>query len=120
MHDETKAALAQAFKAMREAGLVARQNFSCCQNCATYDLAVYMKENPGKHVGYAYYHSQDGAKLNELGNVYIAYGSEPEGDDKANIKIGSMVADALRAAKLDVAWDGDVSKRIFVRGMQGP
>lgn len=102
-----------AFKELRKLGIVARQNFMCCQSCGWANIS---KDEPKKTIGYAFYHAQDAERLKEDGKVNIAY-------DTANEKkftqeqIGIKVALALANNGLKVNWSGEKGMRIEVVGL---
>lgn len=134
-----KGRLNEAFKAMRGMGLLARQNFKCCGNCAGYALAELVTAMPeakrAKVRGACSYHSQDAAKMfparrrewldgrwvwtQEPAGTYLQYGQVdtqahgPQG--LPTEEVGKLVVQALEAAGLEVDWDGKASTRIWVQ-----
>lgn len=93
-----KAQLTVAFKAMRKAGFVARQNFWCCQSCAWADLG---DKYPEREHEFVFYHKQDTERI-PSGAICLAWDSEhPE-----------LIISALVNAGLKVQWDGTSDKRI--------
>jgi hypothetical protein len=111
-----KAALTAAFKMMRTFGLLARQNFLCCQSCgcAEVDNIVAEKRKKKKPVplGYCFYHGQDAERLRYDGKVHLAYGSiDNDGDSTA---VGHIIAHCLDRSGLSFKWDGSRYTRIEV------
>ncbi|MGA4726348.1 DUF6891 domain-containing protein [Micromonospora taraxaci] len=102
--------LTAAFRALSAAGLVARENFACCQNCGTAEIGDEVPRGRTAR-GYAFYHQQDAERGVEGSGVHIAYGlfEQPPTAD-----IGEEVAAALRAKGLTVRWDGNPGARIMV------
>jgi hypothetical protein len=97
-----KERLTKAFKTLRSTGMFARQNFWCCQGCATYAIS----KKHGEKVNYVFYHNQDNTSLLETGETYLTFGS--------SVKQGKLICAALRAEGLSVKWDGTIDKRIHV------
>ena len=108
--------LTKAFKIMRTKGLVARQNFTCCQSCGGAKISQ-MAEARGLD-GFAFYHRQDADSLANGDGVYLAYGSRTGGDEE-EIAVGRLVCEALTEAGLDYIWDGSNWTRIKVLEQEG-
>jgi len=109
--------LDRAFAALDRGGIVARQNFVCCQNCGHAEIGdeVYAAEKSGTNViGYTFFHSQctDGAV--ETGDLYLYYGSLQR-DEPASVRIGRAIADALERQGLVVEWNGRLDAAILVK-----
>ncbi|MCP3782831.1 hypothetical protein NLX85_05565 [Micromonospora sp. A3M-1-15] len=102
--------LTAAFRALDATGIVARENFTCCQNCGVEEIGAEARRGL-KPRGYTFYHRQDAERGVEGSGVWLAYGAF-EGASTA--EIGAEVAVALRAAGLTVNWDGEVGQRIHV------
>jgi len=106
-----------AFRAMRKAGLVARQNFACCGTCGSYEIRRAIDSMPlprqGKVTGIAFYHHQDNARMRLRGfdGLHLSYG----GESLPSIEVGHLVLSCLRQAGIAAEWDGDVGKRVFAR-----
>jgi hypothetical protein len=84
----------------------ARQNFLCCQSCASYHVGTLSDERvaAGKPAitRYAFYHRQDAEGWVD-GDLYIAFG-----DDEL---AGHDIRTAALDAGLAVIWDGSVNTR---------
>ncbi len=117
--------LSSAFVALRKAGFVARQNFSCCQGCATAALTA-VPENIGKKA--VFFTKQDGEGLEPRKprhlatapeqEVYMTFGiieDDTKGDDQVKA-VGEEAVKILKAAGLKVEWNGDAGTRLLVRG----
>ncbi|MEH0980965.1 DUF6891 domain-containing protein [Micromonospora sp. CPCC 205556] len=102
--------LTAAFRALTAAGLVARENFTCCQNCGLDEIGADVPR-PIEPRGYAFYHQQDAERAVAGSPVFIAYGLF---GGPPSTEIGEEVAAALRAEGLTVHWDGDADSRIQV------
>ncbi|MBB2941460.1 hypothetical protein FB565_001164 [Actinoplanes lutulentus] len=99
--------LTDAFRALDLAGIVAREDFACCQNCGVAEIGG---EGAGR--GYAFYHQQDAENAVDSGDLRIAFGlfgAPPTAE------IGAEVAAALRAEGLDVYWNGSPNERVGIR-----
>jgi hypothetical protein len=104
------------FAQLEADGILARQDFSCCQNCGhgeMWDLVQSAQADNHRVRGYAFYHHQDTESAVEGSGLHLAYGSATEGDD-ALARIGHEIVAALRSNGLHVNWDGTTKKRILV------
>ncbi|GIE36976.1 hypothetical protein Ait01nite_100210 [Actinoplanes italicus] len=103
--------LTDAFRALDRAGIIAREDFACCQNCGVDEIgAEAPADDPAR--GYVFYHEQDAAGAAEGGNLWLAYGliGQPP-----SVEIGREIASAVRAEGLRVDWDESPDQRISVR-----
>ncbi|MFU8870302.1 DUF6186 family protein [Micromonospora sp. SL4-19] len=102
--------LTAAFRALSAAGIVARENFTCCQNCGLGEIGAEVPEGVVPR-GYAFYHQQDAERAVDGSPVFLAYGLF---ERPPSVEIGEEVAAVLRAEGLTVHWAGDVGARIQV------
>jgi hypothetical protein len=100
--------LLSTFATLDAAGVVARPNFTCCNNCGHTEIGA---EAEGGARGYVFFHHQDTERAAEGGGLYLSYGAFGDGDIAA---IGREVVAALTAAKLPTEWDGTAGQRILV------
>jgi hypothetical protein len=100
-----------AFAALNAAGIVAREQFTCCQTCGNAEIGAEVPPG-GDPEGYTYYHEQDAERAAESGSLFLAYGSFQSGQKSE--AIGARVAAELRGQGLTVTWDGDPAQRISV------
>lgn len=108
--------LDSAFRALDSAGIIARQDYSCCQNCGHGEIweEVQATLAKGRSVrGYTFYHQQDTESAVEGCGLNLAYGAAEPGED-ALLQVGDEIVAALRATGLAVQWNRDVKKRILV------
>lgn len=104
--------LERAFEALEAVGIVARENFTCCQTCGHAEIGMELREGETAR-GYTFFHQQDTDTVAGGGALMLAYGPMVQGVESV-ATIGREVAEALRTAGLTVEWNGDVSKRIGV------
>lgn len=121
---EFKTKLNKAFSGMRKRGLVARQHFFCCGNCASHELATILKAEPNlSKEGCAYYHKQDAESL-PMAEVYIGFGGHPsqEGEafDASTIAAGKIVVEELQKVGLAAEWNGSPLTRILAKWQEPP
>lgn len=135
--------LDRAFESLEAAGIVARQHFSCCNNCGHKQilLEVRRKQKQQECKGYAFYHRGDTERAARTGILYITFGDVggagavgvgpgggagaaggPGGewagtDSSAGDKIGESIVRALEAEGLAVIWNGSYLQRICVSGL---
>jgi hypothetical protein len=108
--------LDQAFAELEGHGIVARQNFTCCQTCGHAEIwdeiAAASGERPVE--GYTFYHMQDTESACWGGHLYLAYGATAE-EPEALVNVARRIVRALERAGLTAEWDGNTSRRIGVR-----
>ncbi|HET7460765.1 MAG TPA: hypothetical protein VFJ82_05940 [Longimicrobium sp.] len=105
-----------AFAALEERGIVARQHFSCCNNCGSQEIWGEVDEAraEGRVVrGCTFYHEQDTDCAVEGGGVHLGYQSVAEGDE-AMAAVGREIVDVLRAHGLHPEWNGSPKLRVHV------
>ncbi len=105
-----------AFAELDAAGILARQNFACCQTCGhaemQSEIAWVQEHRPVE--GYVFYHMQDTESARDGYGLYLAYGAVQDGDEPTEA-VGWRIVDALKQAGLEVSWNGSVRQRIYVR-----
>jgi hypothetical protein len=89
-------------------GIVARADFTCCNNCGHTEIGAEAEEGAR---GYVFFHQQDTERAAEGDGLYLSYGAFTGGDAAS---IGREVVDELRTADLPTKWDGTAAKRILV------
>lgn len=128
--------LSRAFAELNEMGVLARENFSCCSNCASSEIHDERDESRHWH-GYLWFHQQDTEALvaSTDGSVYLGYGAYPPEDfDEAAYEalskkkrraryradlqrmLDDLVFPVLRRHGMQVIWNGDHDTRILVTG----
>lgn len=127
--DANKQKLNEAFKLLRKNKILARQNFSCCGSCGSYELATKIEEmhDANKSVlGYVFYNRQsnealvgDHWKLAD-GRLYISYADSstskyPNKITKTSEEIGQMLVVALTQVGLVFEWDGSSDSCVLVK-----
>jgi hypothetical protein len=109
--------LARAFARLEARGVVARENFTCCQSCGHAEIGdeIDATEARGLRVhGYTFFHQQDTESAVEGGGVMLAYGALTAGTPDPAVAVGHEIMAMLREAGLSPEWDGAVTTRIFV------
>lgn len=127
---ELKPKLAAAFRAMRREGLLAKQNYQCCQNCGGYavtleavDLIKSGKVKMKYHIkGCCFYHDQDNDNLKVGQPFMLAYGDMDSTEfGKIGLpteEVGKIVVKCLEAEGIEIEWDGTGDQRICVVGIK--
>lgn len=108
--------LDEAFAALEDAGIVSRQNFTCCGTCGAAEIGDQMAaaEKAGTIVrGYAFFHMQDTDSAVEGDGLYLNYGAVQSGEEAA-ISVASEVISQLEAHGLATQWSGSWDQRIYV------
>lgn len=108
--------LDEAFSELDRKGIVARQNFTCCQTCGhteiSYEIEKTSETRPVR--GYVFFHMQDTESAVRNNYLYMAYGSV-SGKEHEAAEIAEEVCKILRKAGLETDWNGSVRTRICIR-----
>ena len=105
-----------AFAALDAAGVVARQDFSCCGTCGHAEIGGVLAaaRSAGRAVrGYTFYHLQNTESAVEGCGLHLAYGGVEPTDAAAEV-IAAEVAFALAAHGLRPTWAGSAGQCVFV------
>ncbi|MFD8373729.1 DUF6891 domain-containing protein [Streptomyces sp. NPDC059688] len=105
--------LTRAFTALQEAGVTARENFTCCRNCG--DAEIGAEGGPDTR-GFVYFHSQCTDSAASGHGLMLLYGGF-DGSSETTAAIGHEAVAALEAAGLDVEWDRDPTRAISVTSL---
>jgi hypothetical protein len=110
--------LDQAFAALNTQGIVARQDFSCCNNCGFTEIwdEIEKAEKLQPVEGYVFYHLQCTERAIKTGQLLLAYGSV-EDDPPALRRVANKMVAELRRVGLDASWGGTTQHPIVVEGM---
>jgi hypothetical protein len=109
--------LDRAFAELEEAGILARQNFSCCGMCGIGDAyrEIEAAQASGRTiVGYTFYHEQDTESAVNGFDLCLNYGSVLQGESPA-LDIAQMIVKTLTRNGLKVDWNGTWQKRIAIK-----
>jgi Domain of unknown function (DUF6891) len=90
-------ALASGFKALKERGYFAEQDWTCCHTCGCAEIPDEFNDR------YVFYHDQDAYDLRESGETYVSWAGD-----------GQEIVEVFRAEGLRVEWDGSRSTRILI------
>lgn len=122
-----KARVNVAFKAMRRAGVMGLQNFSCCGACAVSPIVARVgamsPAKLAKFLGAAYYTRGDGEGFRDVrkawSGLWLRFGSVTVGEvtHGDGLATGRVVAAALIEAGLHCEWDGDPARCVVTRGL---
>jgi hypothetical protein len=110
--------LDQAFAALNRQGIVARQDFSCCNNCGFSEIwdEVEEAEKQQPVEGYVFYHLQCTERAIKTGQLLMAYGCIEE-DPGAFQRVGNKIVLELRRVGLNASWGGTAGHPIVVEGI---
>jgi hypothetical protein len=100
--------LTLAFTALDLTGVVARENFTCCQHCGHTEICG--QASPGAR-GYVFYHRQDAEGAAGGGALHLAYG--PFGET-GELRLAGEIVEVLHRQGLRAEWSGDPGQRIRV------
>jgi hypothetical protein len=106
------------FAALETKGIIARQNFTCCNSCGIAEIGDEIRgfAKKAKPMGYTFYHMQDTERAYQGGPLFLAFGTV-DGTDGDTLRVGEIVRDTLTEHGLTVEWDGSLDKRICVTGL---
>ena len=122
------------FDELKGLGVLGLANFSCCGTCGSGEAYDLIYEDDSLH-GYVYFHQQDTERLVESGSTYLGYGvkwssicSEAEydamsGEDRNRVyvqacrELGELVRPVFEKHGVGFEWDGDVSVRMLITGV---
>ncbi|GAA2490396.1 DUF6891 domain-containing protein [Streptomyces longisporus] len=102
--------LTRAFTALQEAGITARENFTCCRSCGQSEIGG---EGGPDARGFVYFHTQCTDSAAAGHGLMLLYGGF-DGSSATTAAIGREVVVALEAAGLHTEWDGDPGRAITV------
>jgi hypothetical protein len=108
--------LDDAFAELDRNGIVARQNFTCCQTCGHAEIKdeILNAQEYRRIRGYVFFHQQDSEHAAESDTLHLAYGAVDRDEDES-VVIGHEIVTTLRKHKLIVEWNGTIQKRIKIK-----
>jgi hypothetical protein len=107
-----------AFAALNEQGIVARQDFSCCNNCGFTEIWDEVEEAE-KHQpveGYVFYHLQCTEHAIQTRQLLMAYGCV-EDNPEALQRVGNKIVAELCRVGLNASCGGTTGHPIVVEGI---
>ncbi|MFF0482826.1 DUF6891 domain-containing protein [Streptomyces sp. NPDC004435] len=105
--------LTRAFTALQEAGITARENFTCCRGCGRSEIGA---EGEPDARGFVYFHTQCTDSAAAGHGLTLLYGGF-DGSPETTAAIGQEVVAALDTVGLPTEWDGDPDQVITVTPM---
>ncbi|MDP4500772.1 DUF6891 domain-containing protein [Nonomuraea turcica] len=102
--------LTRAFTALADAGITAKENFTCCHSCGRTEIRDAGSLDAR---GYVFFHSQCTDATAAGHGLTLLYGGF-DGPPATTAAIGRDVVAALRQAGLPVEWNGDPDQAITV------
>jgi hypothetical protein len=106
-----------AFSALERRGILARQHFSCCGDCAHSDIVKEIEAfKTAKPIGYAYYSVEETVSAYEQGELPISFGDIDSTDD-GSLEVGRIICETLANERLHVTWDGTRESCICLTGL---
>jgi hypothetical protein len=107
--------LDEAFAALNREGIVARQDFSCCNNCGFTEIWDEVEEAEKQRPvdGYVFYHLQCTEQAIKTGQLLMAYGCIEE-NPEAFKRVGNKIVSELRKVGLNASWGGTAAHPIVV------
>lgn len=102
--------LSEAFSELSNHGIVAKENFTCCQSCGSYEIFEYAQQGD---YGYVFYHEQDTERAVEGQGIYLAYGHIGVAK-KSLSEITEQIVQTIEKHGLKVDWNGSSKTRMLV------
>ncbi|MFD8418774.1 DUF6891 domain-containing protein [Streptomyces sp. NPDC059466] len=106
--------LTRAFSALREAGVTARENFTCCRSCGHSEIGG---EGRADARGFVYFHSQCTDSAVAGHGLTLLYGGF-DGLSETTAAIGHEIVAALEAAGLQTDGDRDPDRAITLTPLE--
>ncbi|MFD3482036.1 DUF6891 domain-containing protein [Streptomyces sp. NPDC058665] len=103
------------FAGLDAAGIVARENFTCCRGCGLAEIGAEA-EDPQTVRGFVFFHMQGTESVAAGGGLSLYYGGF-DGSEDTTTAVGDEVTTALKAAGLSVKWDGSPGSAIDVTNL---
>ncbi|MFE6067847.1 DUF6891 domain-containing protein [Streptomyces sp. NPDC056525] len=100
--------LTRAFESLREAGITAREHFTCCRTCGESEIGA---EGEPDARGFVYFHTQCTDSAAAGHGLTLLYGGF-DGSPETTTAIGHEVVAALEATGLPTEWDGTPDRAI--------
>lgn len=102
--------LNDAFKLMRRRGLIARQDYACCQEHGKEYLTEKMRNAVGI-LGFVFYEEKYGRGKKDGKDIMLTYDAAP----KINLlEVTKIITDSLRDCRLTYEWDGLITSQIKI------
>jgi hypothetical protein len=110
--------LDKAFDDLELQGILARQNFTCCQTCGHSEIWEEIEQTrlESEVKGYVFYHMQDTDRVLEEGRLYLAYGAV-DNNDESTEQVAAQIVDTMRRHGFRVDWNGSLDKRVCVENL---
>ncbi|MFJ4279627.1 DUF6891 domain-containing protein [Streptomyces massasporeus] len=108
--------LERAFAALENAGIVARENFTCCRGCGMTEIGAEVDDESAVR-GFVFFHHQGTRAAAEGHGLSLYYGGF-DGSEQTTTAVGHEVVTALTSAGLSTQWDGDPGKAIDVTPLE--
>ncbi|MFF0448368.1 DUF6891 domain-containing protein [Streptomyces sp. NPDC004609] len=103
--------ITRAFDVLEDAGITAREDFTCCLSCGTSEIGS--EGSPGAR-GFVFFHSQGVEGAVETGSLSLYYGGF-DGSEDTTAAIGREVAAAVAGEGLRVEWNGLPDRAVEVK-----
>ncbi|MFE1252025.1 DUF6891 domain-containing protein [Streptomyces sp. NPDC058735] len=104
--------LERAFAALDRAGVVAREDFTCCRRCGLMEIGAEV-DDVSRVRGFVFFHHQGTRRAAEGGGLSLYYGGF-DGSEETTAAVGHEVVAALTAAGLSTQWNGSPDRAIEV------
>lgn len=102
--------LTEAFSELSKNGIVAKENFTCCSSCGSYEIGNHALQGD---YGYVFYHQQDTEKALEGYGIYLGYGTV--GLAKKSLEeITEQIVQTIQRHGLKVDWNGSFDRKMFI------
>jgi hypothetical protein len=106
-----------AFARLEKRGILALANAGYTTSDAHGDAWAVISETPGYYRGFCYYHGQDVERAVQGQSLWLGFDAVAQ-DAEAKGALGEEIAEELRLAGFDVAWDGNPETRMSIDGLE--
>lgn len=105
------------FEALETQGIVTRQIAGYTQSDGYSDVMEDARRRPATDpaIGYCFFHEQDLERAVRGLGLFLAFGPvDPKQEDTEGVRVGELIARALRSQGFEVRWDGTFAERILL------
>lgn len=105
-----------AFAELEQAGIVCRQNFTCCGTCGVAEIwpEMEVRRSSGLEIsGFAFYHSQDTERAADGAGLMLCFGSITN-KQKPALAVARRIVETLNRHGLTTQWNEKFEQRVFV------
>jgi len=106
--------LTRALKSL-EPNIISFEGTFCCSSCGFYEIREdYAAFKYPQATGFVFYNEQTAQSASEGNGLWFSYGSLDGLNTQEDLKVATLLANALKAEGFEVNWDGTTEKTIQI------